>query len=111
MTYFYHSEKVRKNRLDVLPRTVERIKKWNEADYRLYDHFNQTFWQKVSEYGDGFEQDLLSFQRLNHENRFPLRDLHNTLRSRIIGQMAERGIIYVRPGPLHSIASTLYEPN
>ena len=91
---FYHNEKINKHKIDVLPGTVGKIKQWNMADYRLYDHFNQTFWQKVSEYGKGFKHDLLDFQMQNQKHRFTKQDLHNSLRSDIIRQMSKRGIIY-----------------
>ncbi|XP_075993754.1 galactose-3-O-sulfotransferase 2 [Genypterus blacodes] len=30
-----------------LPSTADKIKRWNALDYRLYQHFNTTFWHKV----------------------------------------------------------------
>lgn len=41
-----------------------KILRWNHADDLLYDHFNRTFWDKVSEYGyDRMEQDLAMFRQ------------------------------------------------
>lgn len=41
----------------------ERIKAWNKADVRMYDHFNKTFWKKVDVYGkDKLYQDLEQFK-------------------------------------------------
>lgn len=31
----------------VLPGTAEKIKRWNALDWRIYQHFNVTFWHKV----------------------------------------------------------------
>ncbi|XP_026221064.1 galactose-3-O-sulfotransferase 2 isoform X2 [Anabas testudineus] len=31
----------------LLPNTAEKIKKWNALDWRIYLHFNTTFWHKV----------------------------------------------------------------
>ncbi|CAN9511185.1 unnamed protein product [Ophioblennius macclurei] len=36
-----------KSRLSLSPETGEKIKKWNALDWRIYLHFNATFWQKV----------------------------------------------------------------
>ncbi|XP_070572698.1 galactosylceramide sulfotransferase-like [Ptychodera flava] len=46
---------------------AKKILDWNLADHRLYDHFNQTFWSKVAEYGPEFERDLAEF-RTRQEN-------------------------------------------
>ncbi|XP_013412876.1 galactose-3-O-sulfotransferase 2 isoform X1 [Lingula anatina] len=32
-------------------KTVEKLRKWNEGDEVLYDHFNRTFWNKAKKYG------------------------------------------------------------
>jgi galactosylceramide sulfotransferase len=41
----------------------ERIKKWNHADFMLYDYFNKTFWQKVDAFGrDKMEAELVTFR-------------------------------------------------
>jgi len=41
----------------------EKILKWNHADYKLYDHFNKTFWKGVDEYGrDRMAEDLETFK-------------------------------------------------
>ena len=39
------------------------IRSWNRADVMLYEHFNQTFWQKVRDYGPDFPRDLALFRR------------------------------------------------
>lgn len=35
-------------RRSLLPDTAEKIKKWNTLDWRIYLHFNTTFWHKVN---------------------------------------------------------------
>ena len=39
------------------------IKKWNKFDSMIFDHFNQTFWQKVADYPK-FEADKETLQAL-----------------------------------------------
>lgn len=36
-----------KTRRSLSPETAEKIKQWNALDWRIYLHFNATFWQKV----------------------------------------------------------------
>ncbi|XP_006820090.1 galactosylceramide sulfotransferase-like [Saccoglossus kowalevskii] len=45
--------------------TTRTVDQWSAADRRLYYHFNTTFWRKVEEYGDTFQQDLQTFRLLN----------------------------------------------
>ncbi|XP_002741909.2 galactosylceramide sulfotransferase-like [Saccoglossus kowalevskii] len=40
----------------------QRILEINSADYKLYQHFNETFWHKVKAYGDNFYEDLKIFR-------------------------------------------------
>ncbi|XP_002740269.1 galactosylceramide sulfotransferase-like [Saccoglossus kowalevskii] len=40
----------------------QRILELNEADVKLYQHFNETFWRKVEAYGSKFSKDLATFQ-------------------------------------------------
>ncbi len=42
----------------------KKIEIWNWADMALYKHFNTTFWQKISDYGDEFDRDLQYFRDL-----------------------------------------------
>ncbi|XP_077866653.1 galactosylceramide sulfotransferase-like [Saccoglossus kowalevskii] len=42
---------------------VTRIQEWNIVDVMLYDHFNRTFWRKISEYGPHFQNDLAEFRK------------------------------------------------
>nr|XP_006824737.1 PREDICTED: galactosylceramide sulfotransferase-like [Saccoglossus kowalevskii] len=43
---------------------TQRILKINSADFKLYQHFNNTFWLKVREYGDSFDEDLATFRSM-----------------------------------------------
>lgn len=53
-----------KNKLS--DRVVNKIRAWNKADAAVYDHFNQTFWKRVAEYGhERMENDLKVLRRLN----------------------------------------------
>ena len=36
-----------------------KISSWNHADVLLYKHFNETFWQKLQDYGPTFQSDLV----------------------------------------------------
>lgn len=40
-----------------------KIKAWNNADFKLYDHFNKTFWRRVEAFGrERMDQELESFR-------------------------------------------------
>ena len=41
---------------------------WNRADAILYDHLNKTFWRKVGEAGSTFDEELITFRRINKKN-------------------------------------------
>ncbi|XP_070569481.1 galactosylceramide sulfotransferase-like [Ptychodera flava] len=41
---------------------AKKILKWNKADVRLYEHFNQTFWKKVQTYGADFYKDVREYR-------------------------------------------------
>ncbi|XP_009290178.1 galactose-3-O-sulfotransferase 2 isoform X2 [Danio rerio] len=36
-----------RSRRPLSPQTAERVKKWNSLDWRLYQHFNATFWKRI----------------------------------------------------------------
>ncbi|XP_054771517.2 galactose-3-O-sulfotransferase 3-like [Lytechinus pictus] len=42
----------------------DKIREWNKSDLLLYSHFNETFWQKVREYGPSFSQDLATLKNM-----------------------------------------------
>lgn len=46
---------------------VKKMKRWNHGDYLLYQHFNETFWKKIKDYGPSFEDDKNRFRRLNEK--------------------------------------------
>ncbi|XP_070547654.1 galactosylceramide sulfotransferase-like [Ptychodera flava] len=41
---------------------AKKILKWNKADVKLYEHFNQTFWKKVHSYGTDFYEDVREYR-------------------------------------------------
>ncbi|XP_030837310.1 galactose-3-O-sulfotransferase 3-like [Strongylocentrotus purpuratus] len=43
---------------------ADKIREWNKADLMLYNHFNETFWRKVLEYGPSFSQDLANLKNM-----------------------------------------------
>ncbi|XP_070568382.1 galactosylceramide sulfotransferase-like [Ptychodera flava] len=56
---FYYVSKAHGSEQMPLPHSVEsKIEKWNSADFKLYNHFNKTFWRKVKNYNGDFERDL-----------------------------------------------------
>ncbi|XP_071946746.1 galactosylceramide sulfotransferase-like [Antedon mediterranea] len=63
----YISKKIRNKRTMMSRQLREKIRAWNSADVTLYNYFNQTFWRKVSEYGDSFSADLEHFIELKKE--------------------------------------------
>jgi len=45
------------------PTLAEQIKSWNRADFKLYEHFNTTFWQTVEHFGkERMEAELEEFR-------------------------------------------------
>eukprot|EP00795_Rhopilema_esculentum_P007153 gene7153-12809_t len=46
----------------VTEKQKEKIRKWNLADVMLYDHFNQTFWEKIKQQGEDFHAEVTSFK-------------------------------------------------
>ncbi|XP_074536036.1 galactose-3-O-sulfotransferase 2 [Halichoeres trimaculatus] len=47
VVYFKLNSRSDGSREPVLPSTAEKILRWNALDWRIYQHFNSTFWQKV----------------------------------------------------------------
>ncbi|XP_071814250.1 galactose-3-O-sulfotransferase 3-like isoform X3 [Apostichopus japonicus] len=54
----------------ISPKLLEKIRIFNHADFRLYDHFNKTFWKRVEEQGPGFWRDLREFKKLQNETMY-----------------------------------------
>uniref|UniRef100_A0A3Q2XDV5 Galactose-3-O-sulfotransferase 2 n=1 Tax=Hippocampus comes TaxID=109280 RepID=A0A3Q2XDV5_HIPCM len=44
---FKMNSRSERTRCPPLPSTAEKIKRWNALDWRIYMHFNKSFWQKV----------------------------------------------------------------
>ncbi|KAJ8038102.1 Galactose-3-O-sulfotransferase 3 [Holothuria leucospilota] len=49
---------------------LKEIKTFNKADFMLYEHFNETFWNKIAQVGPVFWKELAEFKRLQHETMF-----------------------------------------
>ncbi|KAK3093077.1 hypothetical protein FSP39_010759 [Pinctada imbricata] len=45
----------------------ERHRLWSNIDYQLYEHFNQTFWNKVKTQGEAFTQEVRLFKSIIHD--------------------------------------------
>ncbi|XP_070564860.1 galactosylceramide sulfotransferase-like [Ptychodera flava] len=50
-------------RRHITDNTRQKIVAWNKSDFKLYQHFNRTLWQKIDQYGTTFEQDLQEFRQ------------------------------------------------
>ena len=59
----YVAKNVRPNPANIPGSLRDKIRKWNDVDMKLYDHFNRTLWQRIKEYGPSFQQDLAEFRR------------------------------------------------
>ncbi|KAM4532839.1 galactosylceramide sulfotransferase isoform 1-T2 [Fundulus diaphanus] len=56
------------SRLD--PETRAKAVQWNWADWKLYEHFNATFWERVEAYGrERMEREVKELRRRNAEMR------------------------------------------
>ncbi|XP_071480076.1 galactosylceramide sulfotransferase-like [Diadema antillarum] len=62
--YISKTIRSKSHRFPMTEEIEQRIRSWNAGDIMLYDHFNQTFWKKVQEYGNNFSQDLAHFRAL-----------------------------------------------
>ena len=40
------------------------IRNWSEADVKLYQHFNETFWKRIDQYGPNLSRDLKLFREM-----------------------------------------------
>ncbi|XP_063951966.1 galactosylceramide sulfotransferase-like [Lytechinus pictus] len=67
MLYMSNGVRSKSLRYSITPELRAKIRNWNCADAKLYDHFNQTFWKKVREYGPDFDKDLATFLRKQQE--------------------------------------------
>lgn len=56
--YFVLNARTSNQRTALTEYMKSRIREWNQADYLLYKHFNESFWKKVNSYGDGFFKDV-----------------------------------------------------
>ncbi|XP_047139333.1 galactosylceramide sulfotransferase isoform X1 [Hydra vulgaris] len=61
--YIKQNQRLKKGNLTA--HTKQRIQQWNRADVMLYQHFNETFWRKIKDYGDSFWEDVNEFKKEN----------------------------------------------
>ncbi|XP_077993195.1 galactosylceramide sulfotransferase-like [Glandiceps talaboti] len=62
--YISKGNRTENRRYKISPSLATKIEKWNQADVLLYEHFNETFWKKVNDYGPTFHADLEEFRKL-----------------------------------------------
>jgi len=67
VVFIKHNERQNKDKRTLSPLLQENIKRWNAADFLLYDHFNKTFWKKIANEGPSFYEDLALFRRRRKE--------------------------------------------
>nr|XP_006822384.1 PREDICTED: galactosylceramide sulfotransferase-like [Saccoglossus kowalevskii] len=63
MMYLPKGLRKESRRFNLTDEMKAKIRAWNAADVMLYNHFNQTFWRKVQEYGNNFQEDLHTMQK------------------------------------------------
>lgn len=52
---------------DLNDNDVENLKRWNSADFKLYDHFTEVFNAKVESLGEDFQEEVESFKSIQEE--------------------------------------------
>lgn len=82
MLYLSNGVRSKSMRYSISPELRAKIRNWNCADGKLYDHFNKTFWKQVKEYGPDFDKDLATFHRKQQELEDECIDLSATKNSR-----------------------------
>ncbi|XP_043925888.1 galactose-3-O-sulfotransferase 2-like [Protopterus annectens] len=73
VTYFVLNKRSKASTQNLTQETISRIKEWNSLDWKLYLHFNKTFWRKIKE-NIGLEQMNRKVQLLKQKNK----ELKNT---------------------------------
>ena len=61
---FQHTAENSWNNANTSDELKQRMRKWNNADMRLYQFFNKTLWTEISYEGQGFWSDLRDFRRM-----------------------------------------------
>ncbi|XP_043925889.1 galactose-3-O-sulfotransferase 2-like [Protopterus annectens] len=49
VTYFVLNKRSKASTQNLTKETAEKIKQWNSLDWKLYLHFNKTFWQRIED--------------------------------------------------------------
>ena len=63
--YIKQKVRIQEDKIPISEEIRKNILSWNQADALLFDHFNKTFWRKVSEMGPKFYKDLQTFRKQN----------------------------------------------
>ncbi|XP_070551617.1 galactosylceramide sulfotransferase-like isoform X2 [Ptychodera flava] len=79
----YISKFIRTNskRHPISESVAKKILKWNKADVKLYEHFNQSFWKKVHSYGADFYKDVSEYRTRLQEFQEDCVEMNKTQRS------------------------------
>ena len=75
------------------PELGKKIVRWNHADSKLYNHFNQTFWKTVNNYGrEQMARDLSTFKAKQKEAESQCIDSYQPLKKKpwIVGAKLKR---------------------
>ncbi|XP_002738025.1 galactosylceramide sulfotransferase-like [Saccoglossus kowalevskii] len=71
----YYITKKSSERNPVTTAMKKNIRAWNRADMLLYEHFNHSLWERISNYQGDFKEDLRRFREINKNATRPcLRD-------------------------------------
>ena len=63
--YIKQKVRIQEDKIPISEEIRKNILSWNQADALLFDHFNKTFWRKISEMGPKFYKDLQTFRQQN----------------------------------------------
>ncbi|XP_066922081.1 uncharacterized protein [Clytia hemisphaerica] len=69
IVYFTLNKRPKKYRQKIQDDSIRRnkVRRWNNIDYKLFEHFNQTFWERVRKGGERFQKDVERLKLLNKE--------------------------------------------
>ena len=65
MVYVAQLIRKKSSRIHITPDLARRMREWNHADVKLYQHFNETLWERVRDYGPAFQRDLRILRERN----------------------------------------------
>ena len=65
------------------PALAENFRKWSSLEFRLYDHFNKSLWQKIVQEGPDFWEEVETFKEIVEQVR-------SFCRSEALGEQTDR---------------------